>query len=69
MRAAPRIAGTELPVVEIHLSNVHAREEFRHKSMLAPVCLGQISGFGWRSYLLGLEAILGYLTEIGRLGD
>jgi 3-dehydroquinate dehydratase II len=57
------ISGTGLKVVEIHLSNVHAREEFRHKSMLAPVCMGQISGFGWRSYLLGLEAILGYLAE------
>jgi 3-dehydroquinate dehydratase II len=57
------IAGTGLAVVEIHLSNVHAREEFRHKSLLAPVCVGQISGFGWRSYLVGLEAILGYLED------
>jgi 3-dehydroquinate dehydratase II len=52
------ISAIEIPVVEVHLSNVYAREEFRHKSLLAPVCLGKITGFGWRSYLLGLQAII-----------
>ena len=51
------ISAIEIPVVEVHLSNVYAREAFRHTSLIAPVCLGKITGFGWRSYLLALQAL------------
>jgi 3-dehydroquinate dehydratase-2 len=56
------ISAIQIPVVEVHLSNVYAREEFRHVSMISAVCKGKISGFGWRSYLLGLRALVDALS-------
>jgi 3-dehydroquinate dehydratase-2 len=51
------IAGSKLPAIEVHISNVYAREEFRQKSITAPVCRGQIAGLGIDSYLLGLRGL------------
>ncbi|WP_017652738.1 type II 3-dehydroquinate dehydratase [Fortiea contorta] len=55
------IAGVNLPTVEVHLSNIYRREDFRHHSYIAPVVIGQISGFGVQSYLLGFQALVHHL--------
>jgi 3-dehydroquinate dehydratase II len=57
------ISSVRLPTVEVHLSNIAAREEFRHRSLIAPVCLGSISGLGWRSYTAGLTALVEILDD------
>ncbi len=58
------VAAKGLPTVEVHLSNVHARESFRQHSVIAPVCLGQVAGFGSFSYVLGLEALVQHLRDV-----
>ena len=57
------IAAVAIPTVEVHLSNIYRREEFRHHSYIAPVAIGQISGFGADSYRLGLHALVTYLRQ------
>ncbi|MEJ2710258.1 MAG: type II 3-dehydroquinate dehydratase [Anaerolineales bacterium] len=52
------VAAIHIPVVEVHLSNIHAREDFRQRSLIAPLCLGSISGFGYHSYRLGLQVLV-----------
>ena len=57
------LAGVDIPTVEVHLSNIYTREEFRHHSYIAPIAVGQIGGFGADSYRLGLQALVNYLTQ------
>lgn len=57
------ISAIAIPVIEVHLSNVYAREEFRHVSMISAVCKGKVSGFGWRSYELGLRGLVSFVAD------
>ncbi len=57
------IAGSSLPTVEVHISNIHARERFRHRSVIAAVCRGMIAGLGWRGYLYALDAVVALAEE------
>lgn len=57
------VAAVNIPVVEVHISNVYARERFRHESLISPVSTGKITGFGWRSYLLALQALAWMIEE------
>lgn len=57
------IAAVGIPTVEIHMTNIHSREDFRHKSLIAPVCIAQISGFGFESYKLGLNGLVDFLKN------
>ena len=61
------ISALAKPTIEVHLSNIYAREPFRHISVTAPVCRGLITGFGWRGYILALEALVGQLREDGEI--
>lgn len=57
------LAGVKIPIIEVHLSNIYAREAFRHQSVIAPVARGHIVGVGWRGYLLALEALVDLIQE------
>lgn len=63
------ISAVDIPTVEVHMTNIYKREEFRHHSYLAPVCIGQISGFGADSYKLGLKAIKIFLKTNNSFGE
>jgi len=57
------VAATDIPTIEVHISNIYSREDFRHKSLIVPVCRGQISGFGEDSYMLGLQAAINLIKK------
>ena len=57
------VAAVAIPTVEVHMTNIHAREDFRHNSMIAPVCLAQISGFGTESYKLAIKGLVQFLSS------
>ena len=57
------LEATKLPIIEVHISNIYAREEFRHHSVIADIAVGQISGLGWRGYIAALDSLVGLLKE------
>jgi 3-dehydroquinate dehydratase-2 len=58
------IAAIQIPIIEVHLTNIYARESFRHESLISPVCAGTITGFGWNSYMLGLKALINHINHL-----
>jgi 3-dehydroquinate dehydratase-2 len=60
------LSAVKLPAIEVHLSNIHAREEFRHRLTITPVCVGMICGLGWRSYLYAVQALIEILQDRAR---
>ncbi len=57
------ILAAGIPTIEVHLSNIYQREKFRRKSVIAPACVGQITGFGWRSYIMAIDALNGFFRR------